>query len=344
MVETHQLASGGEAVYATVNIPRGTRIVAEVPLIVVPPFKSESEEIWALCKAVDGLADDQVDEFARIPCNPELLKAYKEKGFVEEIAWSFYKSKKLKDKNGSLLKGKRMRKIVNKTIRICLVYVYSNVQLGPEGKHGSGIFSLYSRMRHSCIPNAYNCWNATLGRLTIHAIHDIKAGEQIFVNYIGNVCRVRKQRALSLYHVWRITCNCVACTDDALDQTRYRMLVLDQALAAWDQAGDRGVGTLGADAFDSAEEALQGAEELLSLLKKERLCGMELCRAVRDCSERAFGCCNFDKALKYAQMELKYEIALIGTDNDHHQQDYYGAKRWIERMEERVKLFISLGY
>ncbi|KAI1656743.1 hypothetical protein F4813DRAFT_363125 [Daldinia decipiens] len=278
MVEIRQLASIGEAIFAKVNISRGTRIAAETPLIIVPPIKSTGEELWELCKAADGITNTESKELEKLPCSPKVVDAIREGGYVDNRAWCFYKSKKLKNNDGRLLKGRKLRKMVNKTINLCIIYLVNNVQLGPGGKYGSGVFPLYTRINHSCVPNAYNSWNPTLERLTIHAIHDIKAGEQIFVDYIGKTCRTRNQRGFSLYTAWGITCNCAACTDDTLDQLRYRMVVLDQALAAYECGKSEEAHLEGIPKLETPKQALNAAEELVELLKKQRLCGMELCR------------------------------------------------------------------
>ncbi|KAF3064258.1 SET domain-containing protein 5 [Daldinia childiae] len=278
MVEVRQLASIGEAIFAKVNISRGTRIAAETPLITVPPINSIDEELWELCNAVDKITDGKSKELEKLPYSSKVVGIIKKGGHVDNRVWCFYKNRKLKNSDGKLLKGKKLGRIVNRTINLCMIYLVNNVQLGPGGKYGSGIFPLYTRINHSCVPNAYNSWNPTLERLTIHAIHDIKAGEQIFVDYIGKACRTRNQRNFSLHTAWDITCNCAACTDDRLDQLRYRMLVLDQALAAYECGASEEAHLEGIPKLETNEQALKAAEELVKLFKKQRLCGMELCK------------------------------------------------------------------
>ncbi|KAI0844181.1 hypothetical protein F5Y00DRAFT_249229 [Daldinia vernicosa] len=278
MVEVRQVASANKAIFAKVNISRGTRIAAETPLITIPPTKSIEEELWEVCNVVEKMTNNESKELEQLPCSSNVADTIRKRGFVENRVWFFYKSRKLKNNDGSVLRGKKMRRIVNKAINLCIIYLVNNVQLGPDGKYGSGVFPLYSQINHSCVPNAYNSWNPTLERLTIHAIHDIKAGEQIFVDYVGNTCRTRKQRAVSLNTTWDITCNCKACTDDALDKLRYRMLVLDQALAAYECGASEEAHLEGIPKLKTTNQALNAAEELVSLLKRQRLCGMELCR------------------------------------------------------------------
>ncbi|KAI1799271.1 hypothetical protein F4811DRAFT_544547 [Daldinia bambusicola] len=279
MVEIRELVAVDQAIFAKVDIARGTRISAEIPLIMLPPTTPFEEELSGVCKIVDSLTNEELKELDQLPCSSKMADEIRERGFVANQVWSFYKSKKLKNSDGTLLKGKKLRKIVNKMVNLCISYLLNNVQLGPSGKYGSGLFSLYSRIGHSCVPNAFSYWNPTLQRLTIHAIHDIKAGQQIFVNYTGTTCWTRNQRGFSLYAVWKIVCNCEACTDDAIDKLRYRMLLLDQALAAYQLGISHDPRRTGVPKLETAQQALCAAEELVKLLKRQRLCGMEICRA-----------------------------------------------------------------
>jgi len=54
------------------------------------------------------------------------------------------------------------------------------LSLNPE-KHG--IFPNVARINHSCVPNAFYSWNEAIGRLTVHAVKDIKKGEEITIHY-----------------------------------------------------------------------------------------------------------------------------------------------------------------
>ena len=51
------------------------------------------------------------------------------------------------------------------------------------GNDVSGIVLTASRMNHSCLPNVHHHFNTALGRLTVHALRDIKSGEEIETSY-----------------------------------------------------------------------------------------------------------------------------------------------------------------
>ncbi|KAI1393980.1 SET domain-containing protein [Hypoxylon trugodes] len=339
MAEFRQIGSAGdEAAFATTNIRRGTRIIAEAPLVMVPPV-SDDEELSEFLKIVNTLPEATVAEMVKIFCQPSVANGIKDNTYVQREVWGFHKARRWKDNDGNILQGKKLQKAVKKSLNLCAIYLTNNVQLGPAGKYGEGVFSLYSRVRHSCVPNAHNSWNPTIGRLTIHAIHDIKAGDQIYVDYTGNVCRTRQQRAFSLSATWGITCDCTACTKSQTDQLRYRMVVLDQALAAYTCGASKDLNfeaNHGIPKIMTAREALKAAEELARLLRRQNLHGMELCKVYRECSQYALDGCNRAKALDYARKELELERTLLGMDTGHLKEGLYGAKYWFEHLQKKM--------
>ncbi|KAI0176114.1 SET domain-containing protein [Hypoxylon sp. FL1284] len=338
MIETRYLASiGVDVVFAKRDIKRGTRIAAEVPLIVVPPVPRE-QELLVFCEALYKASDDTAAKIAQLPCRTSVRKRTNTDFCLNHQVWEFYKAKKWKDNAGTPLKGKKLRKAITQAMDLCTIFRTDSVQLGPEGRYGSGLFNLYSQMNHSCIPNAHNSYNPTLERLTVHAICDIKAGEQICVDYTGNAFRTRQQRAYSLYSTWGIVCDCAACTEPYTDALRGRMLVLDQAkqaLAAYEcgASEDPKFATIhGIPRISNAAEALTAGEELVSHLKLQKLRGVDLCRTLRECSKYALGSGLPKKALNYAREEVELEKTLIGTETDHLENDLEGAKFWMEHI------------
>ncbi|KAI0380174.1 SET domain-containing protein [Hypomontagnella monticulosa] len=332
-------ADGGEAVFATKKIRRGTRLAAELPLIIVPPT-SAKDELLEFCKAAYKIGEDKISEIAEINCRFPIEESILEDGIIRRLVWRFYKTKKWMDTKGRHLKGKKLDRGVTKTVGLCAIYLTSSIQLGPEGIYGSGIFSFCSRIAHSCIPNAYSSWNPTLQRLTIHASRDIKAGDQIFVDYTGNVCWTSEQRGFSLFSTWGITCQCAACTDPDLKESRHEMLRLDQALAAYE------CGASSDENFEAvhkirrittADEALEAAEELMELLREQKLFGMQLCKTFRECSKFSLECGFLKKALKYAFKERDLERELIGTEDEHLEAGLCGGKYWVGYVQQEIK-------
>ncbi|KAG9229576.1 hypothetical protein BJ875DRAFT_537640 [Amylocarpus encephaloides] len=69
------------------------------------------------------------------------------------------------------------------------------LSLGPGSSVG-GIFPIISRINHSCGPNTQHTWNSSITHETIHAIRDIKKGEEIAILYnLGGSSQPRMQRS-----------------------------------------------------------------------------------------------------------------------------------------------------
>jgi hypothetical protein len=80
-----------------------------------------------------------------------------------------------------------------------------------DGKRGSAIFPIFSRINHSCVPNStYYLAKSHVPRLEVRAIQNIKCGEQIYISYVENgLPREKRQQMLSGH--WGFACSCEAC-------------------------------------------------------------------------------------------------------------------------------------
>lgn len=94
----------------------------------------------------------------------------------------------------------------------------NNFEISVTSRNGLtyGIFFKASRFNHSCIPNAYFAWNPDLeggkGQLTIYAIQDIPAYDEILINYRTGDCYKRKDaRQAELNNHYGFVCGCPAC-------------------------------------------------------------------------------------------------------------------------------------
>lgn len=65
-------------------------------------------------------------------------------------------------------------------------------------------------LNHSCIPNAHTDWNRNAGGITIHAICDVKAGEEITTHYCGDEIFVTRQ--ILLQKNFGFKCDCDLCS------------------------------------------------------------------------------------------------------------------------------------
>lgn len=77
---------------------------------------------------------------------------------------------------------------------------------------GAAVFLNTSRFNHSCVPNATYTWNAGIGKETIHAMRDVKEGEEVTISYVDGE-HDKRLRAWELRH-YGFERGCEACGDE----------------------------------------------------------------------------------------------------------------------------------
>lgn len=271
----------GDGLYATKKINRGTRIFAESPMISTPfsTRPGSDKDPSTFCNEIEHLSKDKVKELDQLYCNAAHLNSE-----TRARVRQWYRDQGATNTNGEILKGKKLQDAAKTMVKRFAIFLTNRVVMRTADQGGGvvGIFPLFSRINHSCVPNARNYYNPTLRRLTVHACRDIEAGEQIFVSYVNYACRTQQQRAQDLLRRG-VVCGCSACVDPAVDVLRRRSFELDQGLAAYAKTQMR---TIGNDVSPSLlphipktpAEALKSAQELVEVLEKQGLEGIELCK------------------------------------------------------------------
>lgn len=84
---------------------------------------------------------------------------------------------------------------------------------------GVALFSLQSACNHSCIPNAEPTYLNNNSRLSLVALTDIKAGDEICISYLDECTlqRSRHSRNKELSENYLFKCNCSKCEQQAND-------------------------------------------------------------------------------------------------------------------------------
>jgi hypothetical protein len=88
-----------------------------------------------------------------------------------------------------------------------------------EVGHGAGIFPNAARFNHHCNPNACFTYNSAIDRETIHAMRDIKEGEEITISYCDMI-HDTPLRTWELKH-YGFTCSCPACAGGINDENSF---------------------------------------------------------------------------------------------------------------------------
>lgn len=144
--------------FATRDIPRGTRILSERPLLSIDKrhyLVSDLEEAFAKLSQSDqkkfvGLHSNHGQDPKLYPSETHPSIPAREKGRIQ----GQHEARIGKEKS--------------------LLSIFQTNCMGRG--EGAGIFYEAARFNHSCMPNAHFAWNANVGMETIHATKDIEAG------------------------------------------------------------------------------------------------------------------------------------------------------------------------
>ena len=185
-------------------------------------------------------------------------------------------------------------------------YLANGFELEPGT---SGIFLKAARFNHSCCANAIFAWNGNLQRVTVHAMVDIPAGEEISVSYdfpFGSVTNRRKR----LHEIYGFVCDCPAChledqKNEGDKSARQRLEDLYEAVDALARRHGNAV----------AEEELHLIIEFIKLAEDENLNGQFLSGFYERASVYYEARGTLGLALEYAEVELEMETRLLGQDH-----------------------------
>jgi hypothetical protein len=156
-VKKHDMAQG---LLATEDIDAGTRILAEAPHITLP--------LSFLTEPCNALREAHFGAFVERELNTYQLAVLKD---LTNNNTSWHDA--TQNRYGS---QPYVGTVKTNTIPI-------DVAIGYEKYRQVGVFPTLSKANHACKPNAHQTWNRDLQKVTLHAIHDIKAGEEITITY-----------------------------------------------------------------------------------------------------------------------------------------------------------------
>ncbi|KAG6095257.1 hypothetical protein E4U30_002609 [Claviceps sp. LM220 group G6] len=161
----------GKGLVATQNIPLGTRILSEEPLITIPIRESLEERRRLICQQVHSLSNDQRNAFL------SMHNVYPFNDTAQQYTGIFR----------------------------------TNGLPTEESPDKAAIFLEACRINHDCEYNAMHNWNEKIKRHTVHAIRDIKAGEEITLTYVFHL-ESRETRQKTLKESFSFACLCRLCS------------------------------------------------------------------------------------------------------------------------------------
>ncbi|ORY54705.1 uncharacterized protein BCR38DRAFT_453309 [Pseudomassariella vexata] len=191
-------------------------------------------------------------------------------------------------------------------------------------------------------------------RLTVHAIRDIKNGEQVTACYTNSPFMNHADRKKHLDE-WDFSCSCEACLDSGSDVLRTRMRVLNDGLSAYRYYG----GDLLDEGPKTANDAVRDSEELAGMLVKQGIVGLDLSLAYvlstqllliayaydryQQCAKLCHEARLPQKALEYARKALEVERCAIGTETKFLRDAGEGSEYLIDCLEGKIPMNPATG-
>ncbi|KAI4646948.1 hypothetical protein J4E93_005172 [Alternaria ventricosa] len=182
-------------------IPRGTRILAEDPLLIVSVGDYMLSDVQ---KAFDSLTPSQQTLYYTLHSS----HGQDPKKWPSRIHESVSPQEVLRIKEQHKARTDPSPSLISIFQTNCM-----------EMNAGAAVFPHAARFNHSCNPNACFSWNASIGKETIHVMNPIAAGEEITLSYCDMI-HDKSLRAYELKH-YGFTCDCPACSDDEEDETTF---------------------------------------------------------------------------------------------------------------------------
>lgn len=237
----------GLGVFATTHIPRGTRILAEAPLVTV---KGEREVYGAITR----LPQHDIAFIRALSVNAgnnamTILDRAR-------AAWNLISTSTLPTPS-----------IVRDYSALLSAFRNNNFDLGAGVQ---ALFTEISRFNHSCVPSCQGNFNSALGKFTVHATRGIEAGEEMTVSYLGESgVALREERRGRLWRGFGFWCGCGICDEVSNDGGSE-----GRRTGMRDRLREFAIGSADSNGRGQVEVDVLG--ELIGLFESEGLGGREL--------------------------------------------------------------------
>ncbi|KAL5119642.1 hypothetical protein ACEQ8H_002488 [Pleosporales sp. CAS-2024a] len=193
--EIRQVPGKGCGCFATAPIKRGTRILADSPLVIVPIAKYLASDIGSVFEKLT--ADEQA----------QYLSLHSGHG-QDPKTWPSRIHESVTPRERQRIQEQHEARVGTEPTLISIFQVNC-----MELDGGAAVFPHAARFNHACNPNATFSWNPAIGQETIHAMQDIDQGDEITLSYC-DMSHERQLRGWELKH-YGFVCNCKSCEIDA---------------------------------------------------------------------------------------------------------------------------------
>ncbi|KAK7918520.1 SET and MYND domain-containing protein [Apiospora marii] len=256
-VRVSSTSAKGAGLFAKRDLEAGHRVICEDPML---PSVSVS----------DSLSEEEKQQLARLPAGP---------GDVFIVDASQVPDPSVLFRGGDQL-----------TSRV----TYNEVKIAtyPEGPMVGFHTAVAS---HSCMPNAYLCYNKATDSLDLHLVRDVKKDEEVTVSYFQDDYAFPKSVRAQKLQKWNYACPCSCCTTESTASDSRRDHI-KQLFSDYDQLtairilSNLEIGLGGEDVPPEEDEyswdLLDDLKQIVQLMKDEGLYGMAMTWVLVDLADR----------------------------------------------------------
>ncbi|KAJ0119782.1 tpr domain protein [Diaporthe amygdali] len=319
----------GDGLFAVKDMPAGTRVLSDKPLIIVPTAPMQA----TLAQDFDAFitAARDLDPNLNLPVQllSDQVRSTTHPQTMEVVQNWFLSRFSLQETSPS---GDFIRKCAE------AFTTYRKMATRLPQQYGKGVFFTYCKINHSCSPNAFSYYDHTRNLMRVHLVRDVKAGDQIFISYIDSEVLTRAERHARLnLKGHNFVCNCTLCTNQEVEAIVQRISVLYHSLSNFlvDEGVQAGQINPAFNTPDDIMEAMATAEELVALFRHPLvdLQGIDLKWTLNVCSCMVWRLGDVDRAAMYAREEVALQVRLWGFETEHFGQKG-NAMKWLRRVEE----------
>lgn len=317
MFAVRRAAAKGLGVFATRHIGRGTRVLAESPLLSITTGK-----VADVLKAASSLGEDKLTRLLELSTNNS------KKARRASLALSILPTlqARLTAKGHTSLATNR---------RIINIFLNNNFALGDVAGTRS-LFPTVARLNHACVPSTQGNFNTVLGQFTIHALRDIPMNEEITISYLHDEMALRDARQRSLEAGYGFVCACPICaiggheTHDSRRRKYHILLRRYQSLGQQQMSWKRGEPSCRNTTSHSDETLLLDlTRRMIDAYEVEGLAGRETASLYTIAAQHAMTAGRGELAAEMGRKAMGLERDAVGEDSPF----YLVARGALERMD-----------
>ncbi|KAF1836269.1 SET domain-containing protein [Decorospora gaudefroyi] len=214
--QIREIPGKGYGCIALQPIERGTRILEDDPLLIIPfahYLKSDIEKAFA----------ELTSEQKKLYLSLHSSHGQDPRKWPSKIADNIYPRERQRIEEQHAARTTDQPSLLSIFQTNCM-----------EMKDGAAVFPQAARFNHCCNPNACFTWNDKIGKETIHIMNHVVAGDEITISYCDMI-HDKPSRTYELKH-YGFVCDCRACADESDETTfahesaerRFKLLELDR--------------------------------------------------------------------------------------------------------------------